>query len=340
MRSHVEFILNFYEKRGITMGNRKVKINFKTDLQKDRAVNIKEFFQLHEYFLKDKNLEGLAERTLQEYNNNLHYFKKWLGSEYQSDYDCVAVDVDIFKKYLYYMQNEKEYNPFTINIRLRTMKTYLKWLYTEKHISIDINLKVKKVKVPQDFTAPLNENEIKKLLNNCDTSTYAGFRDYCTIILILDCGIRIHELCALKIKDIDLKQELVKINAETTKTRTARLLPISRKTCKLLKQLIDLASETESDYVFQSTYSGEIKPSNIALSLNRIKSKAGIEKSCTPYVLRHTFGTNAVRNGIDLFTLQRIMGHSTILTTRTYVQLETDDLKKKHNSLNPIDKYF
>jgi integrase/recombinase XerD len=322
------------------MGNRKMKINFKTDVQKERTITIEEFLQLHSYFLKEKNLEGLAERTLKEYENNLNYFKKWLELEYQSNYDCVAVDADIFKKYLYYMQNDKEYNPFTINIRLRTMKTYLKWLHTESYISSDINLKVKKVKVPQDFTSPLNENDIKKLLGGCDISTYSGFRDYCTIITILDCGIRIHELCSLKIKDVDVKQGLIKIDAKTTKTRTARLLPISNKTCKLLKQLIDVAGETECDNVFQSTYGGNIKPNNISLSLNRIKSKVGIHKSCTPYVLRHTFATNAVKSGIDMFTLQRIMGHSTILTTRKYVQLETEDLKKKHERLNPVDKFF
>ncbi|MGE5629102.1 MAG: phage integrase SAM-like domain-containing protein [Solirubrobacterales bacterium] len=142
------------------MGNKKISINFKTDMQMDKKISVNEFFQLHEYFLKDKDLEGLAERTLQEYNNNLHYFKKWIDFEYQSKYDCIAVEVDLFKKYLFYMQNEKEYNPFTINIRIRTMKTYLKWLYNEKYISADINLKIKKVKVPQDFTLPLRSLKI------------------------------------------------------------------------------------------------------------------------------------------------------------------------------------
>lgn len=322
------------------MGNKKIKVNFKNDLQMDRTITIEEFFQLHEFFLNDKSLEGLAKRTLDGYKTNLYYFRKWLDNEYHSDYNCITVDIDIFKKYLYYMSQEKEYNPFTINIRLRTLKTYLKWLYDEKYISVDINLKIKKVKVPQDFTVPLDNIDIKKLLCACDTSTYSGFRDYCTILLILDCGIRVHELCALKIKDIDLKQGLIKVEAETTKTRTARLLPISNKTCKLLNQLIKLAKETDSEYVFQSTYGGQIKPSNVALSLNRARHKANIKKRCTPYTLRHTFATYAVKAGIDVFTLQRIMGHSTIMTTRKYIQLETNDLKKKHDRLNPIDKFF
>lgn len=322
------------------MGNRKIKVKVKTDLQSNKSITLEHFFQLHEHFLQEKSYEGLANRTLESYRQNLKYFKKFLEFTYQSQYTDMVIDTNLFKQYVYYMQNDKEYNPFTINIRLRTLKTYLKWLYDEKYISANINLKIKKVKVPHDFTVPLDVMDIKKLLQGCDTSTYAGFREYCVIVLILDCGIRIHELCALKFPDVDLKQGLIKVEAVTTKTRNSRYLPISVKTCKLLKQLIDISQEGEGDYVFQSTYGGAIKPANISLSLNRIREKAGIKKVCTPYVLRHTFATVAVKNGMDIFTLQRIMGHSTIVTTRKYIQLETEDLKKKHDSINQIDKYF
>lgn len=166
------------------------------------------------------------------------------------------MEVDLFKKYLYHMQNEKEYNPFTINIRIRTLKPYLKWLYNEKYISTDINIKVIKVKVPQDFTVPLTDNDIKRLLGNCDTSTYAGYRDYCIIITILDCGIRIHELCVLKNKDIDLKHWL-------------------------------------------------IKASNIALSLNRIRNKAGIEKRIVEF-LESNSGT-MVLSGTHMFEKHKLV---------------------------------
>lgn len=322
------------------MGNRKIKVKVKIDLQSNKSITLEHFFQLHENFLQEKSYEGLANRTLESYRQNLKYFKKFLESAYQSQYTDMVIDTDLFKQYVYHMQNDKEYNPFTINIRLRTLKTYLKWLYDEKYISANINLKIKKVKVPQDFTVPLDVMDIKKLLQGCDTSTYAGFREYCVIVLILDCGIRIHELCALKFPDVDLRQGLIKVEAVTTKTRNSRYLPISVKTCKLIKQLIDISQEGEGDYVFQSTYGGAIKPANISLSLNRIREKTGIKKVCTPYTLRHTFATNSVKLGMDIFTLQRIMGHQTLLTTRKYIQLETEDLKKKHDKINPIDKYL
>lgn len=77
------------------------------------------------------------------------------------------------------------------------------------------------------------------------------------------------------------------------------------------------------------------------LSFRRLGEKINLGKRCTPYIFRHTFATNAVKTGImDLFTLQRIMGHSSLLTTRRYVQLETEDLKRNHKKASPLDNYF
>lgn len=69
------------------MVNKKINMNFKTDMQMDKKIIVNEFLQLHKNFLKDKNIKGVSERTIQEYNNNLHYFKKWIDFEYQSKYD-------------------------------------------------------------------------------------------------------------------------------------------------------------------------------------------------------------------------------------------------------------
>ena len=331
------------------MVKRKVKIadsiSFETDMQNDRhknkSLNLERFFDLHEVFMQDKALEGLAPRTLKEYNVNLNYFKKYLEETYQSDYNCIAVNGEIFKGYLYFMLQEKKYSPFTVNIRIRTIKAYLRWLYNEKYTPDNYALKFKLVKTPVDPVQPLNDEDVKKMLEACDKTVYNGFRNFCLIFLILDCGIRIGEACELKIEDIDLKQGLVNIRADVAKTRTFRQLPISNFTIKLLKELIDIAKSNECEYVFMSTYGGKIKKENLILSFRRLGEKAGLKQRCTPYVFRHTFATNAVKSGkMDLFTIQRIMGHSTLITTRRYVQLESKDLIKKHNNASLIDKFI
>lgn len=305
------------------------------------SITISQFFKLHETFMDGKELENLRERTLKEYRTHMVYFKKYIESETDFLKTDVPVTSQIFKNYIYYMTFEKNYSPFTVNLRLRTLLAYLRWLYTNRYIEENIALKIHLQKTPEDAKKPLSNEEVKKLLNGCDLNNYTGFRDFALMLLILDTGIRIGEAAELKISDFDLKEGFVTVRADIAKTRVSRDLPISKRTAKALKELIDVVVEMgKDDYMFQGTYGGHVKKENLMLSFNKIGKKVGLEHRCSPYLFRHTFATNAVKSGMEVFTLQRIMGHSTIVTTRKYIQLETADLKRNHNKINTVDRYF
>lgn len=327
------------------MAKRKIKLNHITNLKKvgrtTDNITIFEFFNLHEVFMEEKELQNLRERTLVEYRTHLKYFKKYIDNETQFELTDVQINSDIFKSYVYYMTFEKKYSPFTVNLRLRTLLAYLRWLYNNSYITENIAIKIHLQRTSDDAKKPLSDLEVKKLLNGCDLNTYTGFRDFALMLLILDCGIRIGEATELKISDFDLRSGFVTVRAEVAKTRVSRDLPISTRTAKVLKELIDIVVEMGSgDYVFQNTYGGYIKKQNLMLSFKKIGQKVGLNYRCSPYLFRHTFATNAVKSGIDIFTLQRIMGHSTIVTTRKYIQLETKDLKRNHSKINTVDRYF
>lgn len=325
------------------MGNKKIKVNLNNVMQKirkDNSLTMSRLKTFHKEFLKDKNLEGLAPRTIQDYKRHFKYFNKYVQSAYCTDVDRVVVDEKILKDYLKYMVIDKKYSPFTVNVRLRTLRTFFKWLKDQKYTKENLALKIKLMKVPMDSVTLLSDSEVKKLLKTCDLNTYAGFRDFTLIITILDCGIRIGEVSQLKINDINLSNKLIRVRAEVSKTRTERIIPISHKTTKFLKELVNIAKQMQTEYVFQSTYGGRIKENNLSLSLRRLGEKAGIKKRCSGYVFRHIFATNAIKSGMDLFSIQRIMGHTVLQTTRRYVQLDTTDLQRQHKKYNTIDKYL
>lgn len=304
------------------------------------TITVNDFIILHKKFMIDKSLEGLAQRTLSDHETHFKFLKRYLDQEYRSNINHIALTVDILKGYLYYMVQEKKYKPCTINLRLRTLKCYLKWLYNEKYIQEDLSIKLKLVKVPQDTIKILSDSDIIKLLRMPDKNTYSGYRDFALMVLMLDCGIRVNEAVNLKIDDIDLKKGIVSIKAENAKTRIERQVPINPKTCKILKQLIDVDKENNCEFVFSKNTGEKARANQIIQNFSRYGKRAGIEARCTPHILRHTFAVNAVRKKMDVFTLQRIMGHSTIITTRKYIQLETDDLIKNHNDVKLIDKYI
>jgi integrase/recombinase XerD len=311
------------------------------DHAKEDIITVEDFILLHEKFIVDKSLEGLSERTLNDHTKHMNFFKDFLNTIQWSDIDHYPIDREIFKQYIYYMMQEKLYKPCTINIRLSSIKCYLKWLFDNKHMKENYALVLKKVKVPEDTIKPLNDSDIKKMLAIPDRTTYFGFRDFTSMIVILDCGVRAKELCSITPEDVDLKEGFIYIKAKNAKTRKYRELPINKQSCQLLKQLIDIAKENNCEYVFNSSFTSE-RLNELVLSKNYMKygKRAGLTVKCTPYVFRHTYCTNAVKAGIDLFTIQRIMGHNSLVTTRRYVQLETSDLKKNHSKHNLIDKYF
>lgn len=316
----------------------KLKFDIQNELTSTNSIETSRFFELHKSFMNEKALEGLRNRTLDDYQQHLKYFKKYINDNVTDFKNRIAVET--FKSYVYWMSIEKKLSNFTVNARLRTLKVYLNWLYENKYINSNFSIKIKLLKVPKDTVKPLTKQEIRKMLEACDMSTYSGFRDYTLMILILDCGIRIGEASNLLISDVNFKQAILTVRGEVSKTNDIRYLPLSIKTLKLLKILIEFSAQMDSSYLFQSIYGGHIKERNLMLSFRRIGEKAGLKVRCTPYNFRHTFATNSVRNGMDLFTLQRIMGHKSLLTTRKYIQLETNDLKKKHAEINGLDYYF
>lgn len=300
----------------------------------DRTLNLNDFFKLHEDFLKDKTLEGLAPRTMKDHVNTMKYFTEYATVNFNRTSE---IDKNLFKNYIFYMLQEKHYKPCTINVRLRTMKTFLGWLHTNKHTPENLSLNISLVKVPKDTIQPLNKAEIRKMLDACNTNTYSGFRDYAAMLVILDTGIRINELCETFISDVDTKNRLLKVRAEISKTRVERVLPLSKTTVHILEQLKDIAEDNKCQYLLNSSNGVKSEKDYIIRNFQRYGEKVGIEKRSTPHVFRHTMAVEAVKKGMDVFSLQRILGHNNLSTTRQYIQLQTEDLQRKHAETGVLD---
>ena len=311
-------------------------------------LTIQEFIDLHTDFIRDKRLENLSQRTIEDHIYLFSFFTRWItkshwfdGNQYEENITKQYLNKHIFNEYKEYMIYEKHYAACTVNVRLRPLKTYINWLNKNNFISINYNLFIKLLKTDEDKVRPLTKMEIKKLLETISDYTYARFRDSIITLTILDCGIRIKELLSLTIYDINEKDSYLNIRASVSKTRSERILPISKYTLNLIVQLKNIAIENNNEYLFLST-SGKnaIHTQDIFHNFRRYKAEAGIIQKCTPYILRHTFATEMVKQGVDIFTLQRIMGHKNITTTRQYIHLDNNDLIFKHNEIHILDHFL
>ncbi|GIM30124.1 hypothetical protein CPJCM30710_27900 [Clostridium polyendosporum] len=209
-----------------------LKENFSPcDIKTEAKFTLENLMELYQKFINKKTLEGLSARSLKDYNTHFNYLMKYLLDTLGLP-QSVELKAEYFNEYIAYMKLQKGLSNNTINIRLRTIRAFLRWLNKEDYI-INIHSKIKLLKTPIDTVHPLSASEVKSLLKLCNLNTFVGLRDYTVMVLILDTGIRINELLNLKIDDVNLKTGIITVRAEIAKTRASRFLPL-RSFSKLL----------------------------------------------------------------------------------------------------------
>jgi len=280
-------------------------------------------------FIIVKKVQGLRERTIEDYKKHINLFYK----NYQGEID----------DYHYLCNKVKEYfststiAPATFNIRRAYLKSFFSYL---------VNIGVLP-KNPIDFPKRKDEGKARnvsqdvllELLKLPDKKTFAGLRDYCLILLTLDTGIRPQEALSLLSKDINILGQEVTIRKEIAKTKTTRTVPISPLTTTHIQKLLKVRLSTWNDHipVFCSYEGRPLLETSWAHRLKQYSHQLG--HSITPYSLRHSFALLYLRNGGNVFTLQRTMGHADLNMTKRYLALNGDDLKREHIIASPVNLF-
>ncbi|WP_108669293.1 tyrosine-type recombinase/integrase [Peribacillus acanthi] len=292
--------------------------------------------EMHLNFMRFKRAEGLAPRTIDGYEETFGYLLDYLGRNLTKK----EMTTDLFVAYKDFMINDKGYSPHTVNVRIRTLHTFLKFCFEEGYILEPIHIKIKPIKAPIDNVDALEPHEIKTLLAVLDDDWFTQYRDKVIILTMLDTMARIGELFAVKRTNVDLKHGSIYLEGDTVKTRQGRTLPLSYRTTKLLGEYIEETSDFNSEYLFV-TYDGrQLNESTFRIKLREYAEKAGIKKQVSPHVFRHTGALLYLLNAGDPFSLQKILGHKDISMTRRYVQMTQTNVKDQHELYSPLNAIF
>lgn len=314
----------------------------------DEAVN---------YVIKGKKLEGLRERTLQDYEKSWKYFTDWLFDNH--DYEHInELKTNDFRNYINYMKYDKQkysghkyinseeqevgLSNTTINIQLRVLKAFFNFLYREKLINFNPVDSVKFLKTDTDNTnKSFTDEEIKAIFKQPNQRDYVGYRDYVAMTLLLDTGLRIGSLLSLRVSNIDFITRFITVNPDESKNRNALLVPFSTHTSKLLLRLIkENKANFKTDRIFLSSYGEPLGQNQLNKRLKYYAENAGIDskkKRVTAHAYRHTWATNMLKNGCDIHTLQKLGGWSDIRTLQRYLNLNAEDMKRSHEEFSPIN---
>jgi len=290
--------------------------------------------------------EGKSPKTVAWVVSSVGYFADFLGPEQQ---DIGAITGNDLRRFIIALQGKPKFanHPYnkpqkeklsaqSIETYCRAIKAFFGFLKREGFTENDAMAKVKMPKVPETVIPTFSEKEIEKLLAQPDKSSNEGFRDYCLLLTLIDTGIRLSELASLNAVSIDYEQNLLKVMGKGSKER---FVPFGRRVAKaLMKYQLKCRPEPVGTDNFWLRRDGQpLLPKRIEKLISAYGKKAGL-KRCYAHKLRHTSSVMYLRNGGDVFSLQRKLGHRSLVMTRHYSNLADSDVRAQHLRYGVADR--
>ncbi len=290
--------------------------------------------------------EGKSPKTIEWYTTFLLRFLAFLEfSNYPTD--AAQINKEVIRAFILYLQVEaktprskKPLSPATVQGYVRTLKSFFSWTVREEYLSDSPTDKIPVPKAPQKVINTFTHEQIGKLAQACYRSNGNGYRNLTILLLLLDTGIRVSELVNIKLEDVNLAEGWIKI--KVAKGGKERIVPVGSVVQKSLWKYINhFRSQPLTQKVTRLFLSDDGLPltrSGIQQMLRRCGKRAGISGvRCSPHTFRHTFAKSYLINGGDIFSLQKILGHTSLASVRTYLNLFGTDIKKQHQKYSPAD---
>ena len=226
---------------------------------------------------------------------------------------------------------------------LSGIRSFYKFLVTDGYIQDDPTELLESPQLGDHLPEVLSVEEIDKIESAIDLSKWEGHRNKAIIEVLFSCGLRVSELTNLKLSNLYLDEEYVRVEG---KGRKERLVPISQKAIKELgywfddRRLMNI-KKGEEDYVFLNRRGAHLTRTMILILVKKYAEEAGIKKTISPHTFRHSFATALLEGGADLRVIQAMLGHESIGTTEIYTHIDTHTLREailEHHPRNMKNK--
>ena len=290
-----------------------------------------------EEFKLECELRRLTPRTIKGYYNSTLLFLTWLERQ-QEIKELETIRPQHIKQYIQYLIR-KQLTPSYINSILRCIRAYFRYATEEGYLSSNPTTKIRQLRNERKAQEYLEDHEIEKLLKIFDRSYFPEHRDFMAIMLILDTGMRLGECLRVTTDDIDMDDRTICLPAENTKGRRTRFVFFSVKTAKSLQRWLRYKDRyTNSKLLFPKKCGQPLEIHSFESGFKWYLGRAGIDKVYSPHALRNNFAKRCLMNGMDIYTLSWILGHSSVaVTENAYLDLTDWDLRHRYQNLSPIE---
>ena len=287
-------------------------------------MNIDEYIDYIKYERK------LSKETIKNYRYDLDKFISFLENNHIKD--LTKVTSNTLELYLKSINSE---SPKTVSRNITSINNLFIFLLKEKKIKNNPCEFIDRPKLDKKLPDTLSVEEVEKLLD-IPLITNFDYRNKAILELLYGCGLRIGEATDLTTRDIDFENDIIRCIGKGSKER---IVPINDYSLYYLKEYLErrplLLKNEKNDYVFLNNHGKKLTRQGFIKNLNKILEQKQIKKKVTPHTLRHSFATHLLSGGADLRSIQTLLGHSDISTTKIYTHISHEKVKEDYKNFHP-----
>lgn len=277
---------------------------------------------------------GLSPRTMDAYGRDLQRLVEFAGRHDVADVS--ALTATHLREFVYQLKDQG-LQATSIRRTISAIRTYFAFLLAEGHVTADPTERVELPKTWRRLPGVLSPQDVERILEAPDIADRLYWRDRALLEFAYASGVRVSELSALKVRDVDLTEGVATVFGKGAKER---VVPIGRSAQRALDVYLremrpNLARRAGEGVVFLNAQGRPLTRMGIWKILRKHVKRAGVRKRVTPHTLRHCFATHLLEGGADLAAVQEMLGHADISTTQIYTHVDREYLRDVHRRFHP-----
>lgn len=281
-----------------------------------------------------------SQHTLGGYSRDLAIFlKKISPQKNMGKNDLATLDVSDFRRFLS-LRAAQNINKSSLGRELAAIRSFFKWLDTNKILknpAISVISTPKRAKVLPKALDVSDAFDVLSEAEDVAADAWQGLRDKAVLTLLYGCGLRISEALSLNFGDINADSEFLRVKGKGNKERIVPLLPIVWQNIStyLAKSPYN---QKNGEPLFLGARGERLSPRIIQRQVQKLRGRLGLPDTLTPHALRHSFATQLLSAGVDLRSIQELLGHSSLITTQRYTDVQTETLQREYHKAHPLEK--
>jgi integrase/recombinase XerC len=291
-------------------------------------------------FLEKQNLNHLPPEELPQKIEYMHSYHE----RFKEKDHLISLDPITRKTIRGFLANLSAHhkNKRTIVRRLSSLRTFFRYAHKHQYIAVNPMEDIETPKLEKRIPISLSYDNILVMFEQPDFETYLGFRDRAIMELFYSSGLRVSELVALNRVDFDEPNLLMRLKG---KGKKERIVPITKNSANWISEYLKHPerhknmerhlSEIDHQAIFLNRQGTRLTSRSVDRNFDKYLKMSGLAEKITPHTIRHTIATHWLENGMDLKTIQELLGHNSLSTTTLYTQVSTNLKKKVYHQAHP-----